>query len=371
MKEIRQRRSKRVIYLRFVHTCHSRVMGLKDIQIIDAIPSKVRQFVTDAQGSPVHGHESLILNLACGPSVNETMARHSLLKRSVKYTIYCVHRLPDTYNFSHCADAVLSLSNHATVVSEVATELANFAALWAQSLSDYDFIISTTMTADWAGKHHPILSRVNRGHTLYTRYRRWEPQGQLVRCHNNCKDEIQMNDRSKNILRFTCLGCKSRCRIPKSVTDLDKSTNLGKKLFVKVSFPRTQYPTPLWELPPPKDEAVDSNPGIGPGISAITTLPRAMHHQLRLVPPEPIVRASSLPLPPPPTASAGPSSSSTSLRIRLPPLTSRSRSTSSIVDSPTPSSSQPPSTEARKDDSRKRPTNTKTLSKTIKRQKKK
>lgn len=280
---------------------------------------------------------------------------------------------------SHCADAVLSLSNNATVVGEVAAPLVDFAARWAQSPSDYDFIISATLNAEWASQHHPVLSRANHGHFVYTRYRRWEPEGKIVRCCQNCSEGVTMKDRNTNTVRFICEGCGLRCSVQKSLTDLDKSTPLGKRSFVKVDFPRPQYPTPNWELPPTTATVARPGPRINPGTAARRNPGLApARTQKGLVPPESIVRASSLPLPPVPTTSTGPSTSSTGLTIRLPgrenplPALSRSRSTSSVAGPSTPSSSRlPPSDSIVQDEVRKRPTKTKEPSKSAKRQKRK
>ena len=56
-------------------------LWLTCMQILrDCIPSSVFQFISDAAGSPVHNHRSLILNLACGASVKLDAPRYSLLQ---------------------------------------------------------------------------------------------------------------------------------------------------------------------------------------------------------------------------------------------------------------------------------------------------
>ena len=46
----------------------------------DCIPKEVYKFISDAEGTPKHKHKTLILNLACGPSVLVDSARHELLQ---------------------------------------------------------------------------------------------------------------------------------------------------------------------------------------------------------------------------------------------------------------------------------------------------
>jgi len=177
MKVIHRRISRHASYPRLVCFSDLRLIGLIDIQIInDCIPPEVLKFVSNAPDTPKHGHKSLIMNLVCGPSVNQTIAHHSLLQRWVQRLSSRVYFMNNSYaECSHCADAVLSLSNNATIFGEVAAPLVDFAARWAQSPSDYDFIVSATLNTEWASKHHPVLSRADHSHFVYTQYRRWEP----------------------------------------------------------------------------------------------------------------------------------------------------------------------------------------------------
>jgi len=48
-------------------------------QIIQGcIPERVRRYLSNVKGTPVHTHRSIILNLACGASIRNTQSRHSL-----------------------------------------------------------------------------------------------------------------------------------------------------------------------------------------------------------------------------------------------------------------------------------------------------
>jgi hypothetical protein len=51
------------------------------VQILkDCVPHEVFPFLSDHTKAPNHNHKSIILNLACGASVNATGARHRLLE---------------------------------------------------------------------------------------------------------------------------------------------------------------------------------------------------------------------------------------------------------------------------------------------------
>ena len=45
----------------------------------DCIPKEIRQFLMDGDDTPLHKHRSLILNLACGPTVLVDQSRKTLL----------------------------------------------------------------------------------------------------------------------------------------------------------------------------------------------------------------------------------------------------------------------------------------------------
>lgn len=50
-------------------------------QIIEtSIPAPIRQFLSNDKNTPVHGHQSLILNLACGASIRLPESRNSLFQ---------------------------------------------------------------------------------------------------------------------------------------------------------------------------------------------------------------------------------------------------------------------------------------------------
>ena len=46
----------------------------------DCIPEGVFKYISNRTNTPVHHHKSIILNLACGPSVIVDAARDTLLK---------------------------------------------------------------------------------------------------------------------------------------------------------------------------------------------------------------------------------------------------------------------------------------------------
>ena len=57
-----------------------------------------------------------------------------------------------------CANAELSLLNHATVVSQVALPLVQFCTHWTQSPSNCDSLIALMMTCQWGGQsYQPII----------------------------------------------------------------------------------------------------------------------------------------------------------------------------------------------------------------------
>ncbi|KAF9642992.1 hypothetical protein BDM02DRAFT_3192357 [Thelephora ganbajun] len=72
----------------------------------DCIPPEIFRYLS-ANDTPKHNHRSIVLNLACGASVSQESSHHSLLE-------------------GHCADAVLSLANDNTMVSKVASTMAEF-----------------------------------------------------------------------------------------------------------------------------------------------------------------------------------------------------------------------------------------------------
>ena len=147
----------------------------------------------------------------------------------------------------HCADAVLSLSNHATVVSQVALPLVNFCTRWAQSPSGFDFLVASTMPTNWVEVHKPVLSTRTRGHTVYTKFSFAEPFGKIVLCHRMCTGQLRAKAGKTNT-KITCMTCGSTCSVPKFTTD--RTTTLGRESMVKFVYPQEQYPTE-WKLPEP------------------------------------------------------------------------------------------------------------------------
>jgi hypothetical protein len=148
----------------------------------------------------------------------------------------------------HCADALLSLANNNTIVGQIAGALGDFASLWVQSPSSYDFLIGYAMRGEWTAAHKPVLSRAG-AHTLYTTFKRSEPEGRLVICHRSCKAAVASKVRKNNV-RFTCTACGSKCTTEKYTSN--KGTLLGHYGLVKTAFPQEQYPTE-WELPKPAE----------------------------------------------------------------------------------------------------------------------
>jgi hypothetical protein len=149
---------------------------------------------------------------------------------------------------------MLSMANNSTVVGRVAPTLADFASLWARSPSGYDFLIASTMKAEWAAVHKPVISREG-VYTLYTQFKVSEPDGKLVLCHRMCKASISSKSRP-NVVRFICSACGSRCSTPKFTSN--RETLLGHRQLRKTTFPQEQYPTE-WELPKKVDDGQQSD----------------------------------------------------------------------------------------------------------------
>jgi hypothetical protein len=230
----------------------------------------------------------------------------------------------------HCADAVLSLANYTTLVSEVSSPLTEFAARWAQSRSRYDSIIASTFCSKWAKAHRPVLSRKKNGHTLYTRYDRREPNGNLVLCDLRCGQILEAHS-SKNTIRLICKKCNYRCTIPLHTTD--SSTALGHSVFVKTAFPQTQIRAD-WALPPSSLAKEMPTPVVkgAPVIRRTNTGASSSNSKagaLPLVPPPTVIsRTASLPVSFMHTSHPSPSSS-TPLKINIQPRKESSVSSSS------------------------------------------
>jgi hypothetical protein len=153
------------------------------------------------------------------------------------YHLYCYmsgmsHRSP-----RHCAEAILSFANKTTVVSQIMAKLLDFAVHWTQTASDYDVLVAKTMTAEWAQMHLPVLSQGGRHH-LYTSYSNIEPEGNPVICHRSaCSVENRVWEMLKpGKCRIWCLECRSSALV-KKIVELDTSTLLGCRKFLKVGYP--------------------------------------------------------------------------------------------------------------------------------------
>ena len=223
----------------------------------------------------------------------------------------------------HCADAVLSLANNATVVSQVSATLVQFCTRWAQSPSGYDFLVASTMEADWLRSHKPVLSTRAHGHQLYTKFDFGEPNGQVVRCLLMCQAGIK-SKAGNATTKITCLGCRSTCLVPKVTTE--RNTPLSRRAMVKVLYPQPQYPTE-WKLPDPStlfmSQAHLSIPTTEPSTSAATPIDQ------RPSGPTPLLRTSSLPVPSGPMRGRFPSYTGLVIRIPARPLV-HSRSASQL-----------------------------------------
>jgi hypothetical protein len=141
-------------------------------------------------------------------------------------------------------DAVLSFARGPTLVGDISGVVSSFAMLWAQSPSDYDFLISQSMMTDWVYQHMPVLSRHQTGHILYTKFSLYEPRGMLVLCHRRCKEGVSGRAHGDEV-QYECDGCKSRCVTPKLLSSRD--TTLGRRALVKTTYPQEQWGTE-WKL---------------------------------------------------------------------------------------------------------------------------
>jgi hypothetical protein len=144
----------------------------------------------------------------------------------------------DSVTLRHCADAVLSLADKATIDREAVSTLTEFIARWIQSPSGYDSIFALTIPADWARIHKPVLSTRAQGHIQYCQFNIGEPNGQVILCPWMCKQPVNAKV-GKTYVRQRCLGCGVRCSTPKVTSD--RSTLLGRCGLVKTPYPREQY----------------------------------------------------------------------------------------------------------------------------------
>lgn len=283
----------------------------------------------------------------------------------------------------HCADAVLSLTNTTTLVGLVSGAITNFAALWTQTPSGYDFLVAEGLCKEFVVRHGAVISHQGGKHYSYSKYNSSRPGGALVLCHNRaCTEPVigraQKGQRS-HLVEFKCPQCRSSCITPNVTTN--QHTTLGRHAIVKTPYPLPQYPAEwTWpedfkkswadslagakDLPitvPPLPSASPLPPSLPPPphpfrkrvqaseMTRSTSLPAQFPHPSQLLP------ASSLPpspvLTPPSLMSPAPTPTSSSGTIRIPPhvpplRASRSHSTlerdsghdsTSITPHPTPS----------------------------------
>lgn len=165
---------------------------------------------------------------------------------------------------SHCADAVLSFANRATVVGDIASGVNEFVTQWVQTLSDYDFLVATTMDRRWIDKHCPVFSRKVEGipvHTTYSGMTLGRPGGKVVVCHRMCREEILIQgDKQRERVDLRCSKCDSRCRVPMILPD--NTTPLGARELFKTIYPPELFPV-KWRLKftPTVNPTVNPNQG--------------------------------------------------------------------------------------------------------------
>ena len=162
------------------------------------------------------------------------MARAHLLEGYVRQ---CNDAISTSPNYRHCAEGVLSFANEKTIVGDIAGVLANFAAAWAQTNSDFDSLVAMTMPPSWTRRHLPVIS-TRLGHVLYIDYNPLEPEGKVVRCPVDCeKGYATRSPHTKTFTYVTCLNCNLSCTV-KHATPPDRRSMLGRAGIVKAPFPR-------------------------------------------------------------------------------------------------------------------------------------
>ena len=154
------------------------------------------------------------------------------------------------YDTRHCADAVLSFANEVTLVARVTAPLLDFVSIWAQSSSDYDFIVAQAFPPSWCSLHRPVLSQQNPvRHSVYAAIDPLEPDGCPVICHRGCgREHLEPTVLSQKV-KIKCILCQSTCEV--KVTDGKVRTTLGRKDIYKAMFPRNRALT-NWN--PPKEQ---------------------------------------------------------------------------------------------------------------------
>jgi hypothetical protein len=156
--------------------------GCTLLQILEGcISRQLYQYLLNTNDSPVHGHQSMILNLACGSTISLLSSRHSLLQGYAHLVVDC------TWDFNvvprNCSEGVLLFANEITIVSDVTAPLVAFALQWVQSNSDFDSIIASAFTPTWTSLHHPVISSHSSSHVLYMGLDSLKPHGHIVTCH--------------------------------------------------------------------------------------------------------------------------------------------------------------------------------------------
>jgi len=148
------------------------------------------------------------------------------------------------------------------LVGSVAGPLLDFASLWVQSNSGYDFIVSKTFPPSWCSVHRPVISQPNPiRHMVYSAVDPLEPDGHPVFCHWGCGRENLDPNTCHRKVKIKCTLCNSTCEVKK--TDDDARTPHGRKDIIKVAFPPTRA-LAAWNPPEdPKNPAKDdkSKPG--------------------------------------------------------------------------------------------------------------
>ena len=221
----------------------------------DCIPYTVYQYLSSDHSAPVHTHKSIILNLACGATIGTAESRSCIFKGYV--WLHTPSPIRSPIDARHCADAVLSFSHEITLVASVAAPLLDFASTWAQSSSDYDFIIARAFPPSWCSLHRPVLSRPDpASHSVYSAIDPLEPDGCPVICHRGCGCEHLDPTTISQKVKVKCILCCSTCEV--KVTEVNGRTHLGRRNILKVVFPAKRAET-NWA--PPKEPRRRENTG--------------------------------------------------------------------------------------------------------------
>ena len=198
---------------------------------------------------------------------------------SVSYSCILLYSPWDT---SHCAN-IISLANPSTVVREVATQLANLAAYWVQTGSDFPVLFAKAIPPRWAKQHQPVLSQhehdparftnyirrptrrpflpgQDEDHILFTKFSFKQPVGMLCPCYQKCERPIKSRPIPNHRIQLTCTECDDVWAVP--ATPTDRSTALGHASLVAVVYPQRIYPLRFRDyiaglLPPSQDSPTE------------------------------------------------------------------------------------------------------------------